>query len=244
MRLIGLLCLLLLGFFVPAGAALLPAGTPLTARFVAAPVSAALEVTGAGDQFHIIVDRPSLPLGNAATLAIEVTLEELQYDPTAGRFHGALIGTFEGRERFRLPIFGRARPVIRMPARSRPVAPHGLIRAADLTWVQVAQAHMPSASLTEPGPIVGSQARRRLAPGRVLSARDLGPPHLVRRGHPVELIYARPGLRVTALGVAQEDGALGAPVRVMNAASRRQLQGVVSGPDEVSVGATGPLPTR
>jgi flagella basal body P-ring formation protein FlgA len=41
---------------------------------------------------------------------------------------------------------------------------------------------------------------------------------------------------VSALGVAQEDGALGDPVRVMNAASRRHLQGIVSGPDEVALG--------
>jgi len=72
----------------------------------------------------------------------------------------------------------------------------------------------------------------------VLIARDVGPPHLVRRGHPVELIYVRPGLRISALGVAQEDGALGDLVRVMNAESRRQLQGVVSGPGEVSFGET------
>jgi Chaperone for flagella basal body P-ring formation len=53
----------------------------------------------------------------------------------------------------------------------------------------------------------------------VLTARDLGPP---------------------ALGLAQQDGALGDPVRVLNAESRRQLQGVVNGPDEVSLGATVP----
>lgn len=58
-----------------------------------------------------------------------------------------------------------------------------------------------------------------------------------RSGRPVELIYARPGLPITALGVAQEDGALGDVVRAMNAESRRQLQGLVSGPDEVSFGA-------
>jgi flagella basal body P-ring formation protein FlgA len=72
----------------------------------------------------------------------------------------------------------------------------------------------------------------------VLTPRDLGPPHMVRRGHPVELIYARPGLRITALGVAQEDGTLGDLVRVINAESRRQLQGVVSGPGEVSFSVT------
>jgi flagella basal body P-ring formation protein FlgA len=53
---------------------------------------------------------------------------------------------------------------------------------------------------------------------------------LVRRGHPVELICARLGLYVTALGVTQEDDARADLVRVMNPASGRELQGLVSGP--------------
>jgi flagellar basal body P-ring formation protein FlgA len=65
-----------------------------------------------------------------------------------------------------------------------------------------------------------------------------------RRGHVVARIYARRGLYVTALGVAQEDGALGDLVRVMNAASRRQLQGVLSGPDEVAFGSAAAWPGR
>ena len=237
MRPLALLSLILLGLAAPAGAALLPPRAPLTASFAEALVSAALHARGATGTFQIVVEQPALPLGNAATLATEVVMEQFRYDASAGRFHGALVGTLEGRQRFRLPIFGRALPVMRVPALRRPVAPDEVITAADLTWVQVPHAQVPPAGLTEPAEIVGSQARRRLAAHRVLTERDLGPPLLVRRGHPVELIYAGPGLYVSALGVAQEDGALGEPVRVMNAESRRQLQGVVSGPDEVAFGS-------
>jgi flagella basal body P-ring formation protein FlgA len=236
MRPLVLMWLLLVGLAPPVDAALLGAGTPLSAPFAEALVRGALEASGAEGEFQIVIDQPALPLGNAATLATEVRLEQFQYDPVAGRFHGALVGTYEGRERFRLPIFGRAQPVLRVPALRRPVAPDEVITAADLTWLEVPHAQMPPAGLTEPAAIVGAQARRRLAPQRVLTERDLGPPLLVRRGRPVELTYARPGLYVTALGVAQEDGALGDAVRVINAASRRQLQGIVSGPDEVALG--------
>jgi flagella basal body P-ring formation protein FlgA len=227
MRPLALLCLLLLGVAAPAGAALLPAGAPLTPGFAEALVRAALPADSA---FQITIDQPALPLGNDATLATEVVLAQFH----AGRFSGALVGTLDGRHRFHLPIAGRAQAVLRVPALRRAVAPDEMIGEADLTWVEVAPASLPPASITEAAQIVGSQARRRLGAGRVLTERDLGPPYLVRRGHPVELIYARRGLHVTALGVAQEDGALGDPVRVINAASRRQLQGVVSGPDEVA----------
>jgi flagella basal body P-ring formation protein FlgA len=241
MRLLALLLPLLLGLAAPAGAALLPPGAPLTSDFAEALVQDALRADGAAGAFRITIERPALPLGNPTTLATEVALEQFRYDPAAGRFHGALTGTLDGRERFRLPIFGRAEAVLRVPALRRAVAPDEVIAAADLTWVEVPPASLPPASFTAPAQVVGSQARRRLAPGRVLTERDLGPPYLVRRGRPVELIYARPGLYVTALGVAQEDGALGDPVRVLNAESRRQLQGIVSGPDEVAFGPVAAL---
>jgi flagella basal body P-ring formation protein FlgA len=239
MRALVLVILLLLGLAPPAGAALLAPGAPLTSGFAEALVADALHAAGAVGAFQITIERPALPLGNPATSATEVALEPFRYDPAAGRFHGALVGVLDGRERFRLPIFGRAEAVLRVPALRRPVAPDEVIAAADLAWIEVPPASLPPASLTAAAQVIGSQARRRLGPGRVLTERDLGPPYLVRRGRPVELIYARPGLYVSALGVAQEDGALGDPVRVINAESRRQLQGVVSGPDEV---AFGPMP--
>ena len=243
-RRVALSFLLLFGLAAPAGAALLRAGAPLAAPFAETLVRAALQASGAPGEFQIVVDQPALPLGNPATFPTEINLEQFQHDPGGGRCQGALVGTFEGRERFRLPIFGRAQQVRRVPALRRPVAPDEVVTAAGLTWVEVPHAQVPPASITEPAEIVGAQARRRLAARRMLTERDLGPLLLVRRGRPVELIYARPGLYVTALGVAQEDGALGDLVRVTNAESRRPLQGIVSGPDEVAFGPAAAAPAR
>jgi flagella basal body P-ring formation protein FlgA len=173
MRRLALLWLLLLGFVAPAGAAPLPAGAPLVTEFAEALVRAALPADSA---FQITIDQPALPLGNDATLATEVILAQFQYDPAAGRFSGALVGTLAGRERFRLPILGRAQAVLRVPALRRAVAPDEMISEADLTWVEVAPASLPPASITEAAQIVGSQARRRLGAGRALTERDLGPP--------------------------------------------------------------------
>ena len=70
----------------------------------------------------------------------------------------------------------------------------------------------------------------------ILREGEVGPPRLVRRGRAVTMTYEREGLRITALGQAQDDGALGEAVRVVNADSRRQVQGVVAGPDRVALG--------
>ena len=93
--------------------------------------------------------------------------------------------------------------------------------------------------MTAAAQLVGAEARRPLQAGRVVSERDLQAPRLVLRGQTVRLTYAKPGLRLSALGIAQTDGALGDLVRVVNLDSRRQLQGVVVGPDQVALGGNG-----
>src|SRR5262245_33555497 len=158
----ALLWLLLLGFVAPASAAPLAAGAPLVAEFTEALVRAALPADSA---FQITIDQPALPLGNGATLVTEVVLAQFQYDPAAGRFSGALVGTLAGRERFRLPILGRAEAVLRVPALRRPMAPDEMIGEADISWVELAPASLPPGSITEAAQIVGSQARRRLGAG-------------------------------------------------------------------------------
>jgi flagella basal body P-ring formation protein FlgA len=62
----------------------------------------------------------------------------------------------------------------------------------------------------------------------------------VQRGRAVALIYARPGLQLRALGVAQADGALGELVPVLNPDSLQRLQGLVVGPDQVALGGSLP----
>ena len=152
------------------------------------------------------------------------------------------MGTIGDQTRFRLPAEGRARELIELPVLARPVAAGEVITAADVDWITAAQSRLRPASVTAAEQLIGAEARRPLQPGRVLSERDLQTPRLVLRGRAVELVYARPGLQLSALGIAQTDGALGDLVRVVNADSRRPVEGVVVGPGRVALGSTGQAP--
>lgn len=220
-------------------AATLAGGEPLTAGFARDLVVEELRAQGAGPFFEVRIDHPRLPLGNTATDATEIVLDDVRYQPASGRFEGQLVGLIGVGERFRLAVHGRAPELVEVPTPARPIDPGEILASADLTWRTMRAQRVTPTTLTELDPLIGAEARRRLRPGSALTARDVGPPRLVRRGRPVRLVYLRPGLRLEALGSAQDDGALGALVTVVNADSRRQLQGVVSGPDEVSLG---PMP--
>lgn len=220
-------------------AASLAAGEPLTEAIARELLGEALQDRQGVGAFRVMIERPHLPLANRSTAATELAVEALHHDRHSGRFQAALVGRIDGQTRFRLPVHGRAQALVELPVLGRPLAPGEIVRQGDLQWITVRSGRLQPESLTDPEQLLGAEARKRLLPGRVLTARDLGPPLLVRRGRPVRLVYLQPGLRLTALGTVQDDGALGDLVRVVNADSRQQLQGTASGPDEVTVGTIG-----
>ncbi len=234
-----MLCLLtmFMSFGATVHAASLPGDMPLTEAFAEKLVSDELRLMGVGDAFRVMIDRPRLPLGNQEAAVTEVVLQDVRHDDRTGRFSAVLIGAVDSTFRFRLPLEGRAVALLTIPVLSRTLAGGEVVTPDDLDWITIAEDKLPKAGLTDPVQMIGAEARRRLAPGRVLTSRDIGPPRLVRRGQPVRVVYADGGLQLTALGTARDDGGFGEPIRVINPESKLQLHGIATGPAEVTVGA-------
>jgi flagellar basal body P-ring formation protein FlgA len=87
---------------------------------------------------------------------------------------------------------------------------------------------------------VGMQARRAMHAGQALRAADLGNPDLVQRDQSITLVYDNDGIYLTVRAKALEAGTMGDQVSVMNPQSKRTVQGVVTGPAQVSVVVTRP----
>jgi len=62
-------------------------------------------------------------------------------------------------------------------------------------------------------------------------------PEIVQRSDSVTIVYQAPGITLTLRGQAQEPGALGDTISVLNVESKRVVSGVVTGPDRINVGA-------
>ncbi|HET6520346.1 MAG TPA: flagellar basal body P-ring formation chaperone FlgA, partial [Geminicoccaceae bacterium] len=178
----------------------------------------------------------TLPLANRLTVPAELAAERVRLDPESGRLSALLVVSIAGEPRYHIAAHGRVRELIEVPVLARPLAQGEVVAAADLEWTTVPAGSLARGGLSDPDALVGAEARRRLAAGRVLREGDVGPPLLVRRGRAVTMVYARDGLSLAALGKPLEDGALGAVVRVVNVDSRRQVQGVVAGPDRIDLG--------
>jgi flagellar basal body P-ring formation protein FlgA len=94
-----------------------------------------------------------------------------------------------------------------------------------------------SGALTDLTATVGLAARHPLRPNQPLTTADLMKPDLVLRNDIVTIVYQAPGVTLTLRGQAQDAGALGDTIAVLNTESKRVVQAVVSGTDRVMVGA-------
>jgi len=85
---------------------------------------------------------------------------------------------------------------------------------------------------------VGMEAKRGLKAGQPLQVSDVKQPALIKKGEPVKLVYASPGLRLVAEGTAQNDAGKGESVRVLNGYSKRTIEAVAAAPGEARVSSS------
>jgi flagella basal body P-ring formation protein FlgA len=82
----------------------------------------------------------------------------------------------------------------------------------------------------------GMETRRLLRAGEAVRADDVRRPILVTKGQTVTMVFAAPGLTLTATGRAMSEGGLGETVTIQNPVSYRQITAVVTGAGEVRAG--------
>ncbi|MBF7012894.1 flagellar basal body P-ring formation chaperone FlgA, partial [Novosphingobium sp. HR1a] len=86
-----------------------------------------------------------------------------------------------------------------------------------------------------PADAAGQEATRRIMAGSAVRVADVAAPRLVRRGENVTIALVSGALRITSPGRALADAARGEPVRVLNLATNRTLEGTAAATGEVRI---------
>ncbi|VUD69477.1 flagellar basal body P-ring formation chaperone FlgA [Methylobacterium symbioticum] len=168
-------------------------------------------------------------------LAGQATALAVSYDPRPRRV-AALISL--GERQASLRVSGVAVELREVVVLNRALARGDRVAEADLALERRPREGTPPDALTVPSP--GEVAQRSLSAGTVLRAGDTAPPELVARGEMVTLVYDAPGISLSMRGISNDAGRLGATVSVLNATSKKVVQGTVVGPARVAVGPAAP----
>jgi flagella basal body P-ring formation protein FlgA len=206
---------------------------------ISAGIAAALSGhNGLGDakNLQVTFDRDVRTLQVEPNVTGPLQVSALAFDPRSTRFDITLSlpGSAEMR-RLSARYTGTVTETIEAVGIDHPIEHGQIIKASDITVLR--RPKIETNALTDSKAVAGMAARHALRPGQALTAADLMKPEIVQRGDSVTIVYQAPGVVLTLRGQAQEAGAIGDTVNVLNAESKRVVQATVSGPNRVTVGA-------
>jgi flagella basal body P-ring formation protein FlgA len=112
-----------------------------------------------------------------------------------------------------------------------------VIAEGDLTYQAMPAARAVSGVLRSIADVAGKETRRALRAGEPIRTTDLKRATLVPKGSTVTMIFDAPGMRLTAVGRALNEGGQGESITVLNPTSYRQVEATVVAPGTVRVGA-------
>jgi flagella basal body P-ring formation protein FlgA len=117
----------------------------------------------------------------------------------------------------------------------RSVERGNIIKDADIVVERRPRNEVSREVITKRADVIGMAARGAMQGGRPLRAADLMKPDLVLRNQAVTLVYEAPGMVLTIRGKANDGGAEGDVISVVNEQSKRVVQGMIIGPGRVAV---------
>jgi len=159
----------------------------------------------------------------------------VRYDPRNNRFDVAFeISNEAGLPPTKLRFSGTAVETVEAAVLARSVERNDVLKSSDVMVERRPKAEVGADALSRDR-AVGMQARRQLRAGQALKGADVSKPDLVQRDQSVTLIYETPGIHLTVLGKALDNGTEGDVVNVMNLQSKRTVSGVVVGRGRVAI---------
>jgi flagellar basal body P-ring formation protein FlgA len=172
-----------------------------------------------------------------------LTLVATRYEPRNARFDVTFeIAREQGAQPSRLRFTGTAIETVEAAIVTRSIERGEILKGSDV----VVERRPKAEAGYDPAPrarAIGMQMRKGVRMGQYLRMADLGKPDLVQRDQNVTLIYETPGIYLTMRGKATESGTEGDTVSVTNLQTKRTVQGVVTGPGQVTMSVIAPRNT-
>jgi flagella basal body P-ring formation protein FlgA len=198
-------------------------------------IKAALIKSGMPADHQITLSKDNLTFHIGAIDNREIRITQTRYNPLGRQFSVIVEVPDEKSSHQRIQVTGSVYEVLDVPVLTRSVRRGETIRARDLEFLKQRRKSVQRNTIIDINRIVGKTPRRYLQTGKPLRMADLQMPVLVAKGKLVTLSLKNRHMQITAQGKALEDGAQGDVVRVTNTRSRQTVQGVVVGPNQVTI---------
>ncbi len=192
---------------------------------------------GEAKNLSVTLDVPAQPIIVDPSPGGDLALRSASLSPLSGRFEVAFDLPGRSGPRRSARFTGTVVETVAVAVTTRALAPGTIIKASDLTIERRPKSQAVSDAIGSAEDAVGLAPRAAVRAGQPLRRAELMVPQLVHRDDEVTLVYQVPGIVLTTRGKALESGAEGELIGVLNVESKRTIQGIVSGPNRVTISA-------
>lgn len=212
----------------------LRAGRPIPRQDLEAAIRPELRAAGASGSFEIdLQGRGGIDVPPTAAYQIEASV--LDFDRRTSRFSATLKISGNGFATKRLNVSGYARKLVEFPVLTRRLGKGEIIRADDLSLVEMRAGQSQHNTAQDESDLIGLETKRALQANRPIRLSDVQTPVLVKKGALVTMLVRTPGMSLSAVGQALEDGAKGDVIRILNTKSHKTVQGTVVSKGQVQM---------
>ncbi|KAF0230458.1 MAG: flagella basal body P-ring formation protein [Beijerinckiaceae bacterium] len=209
-------------------------GRTISRNDLQALIGRAFAERGAKGDLDVILDdhHAARTVDIARTDALKVT--NLARDTASGRFEVkvALAGATTGETWTLTGSIVETRDVV-VPVSD--LERGDALQAKDLTIIKRPANTVGTDVVTAMNDLIGMIPRRVLKSGEPVRQTDIAKPILVEKNQLVSVVYASKGLSLTMRGRAQANGAMGETIRIQNPQSKRFVEGMVTGPAQITI---------
>ena len=215
-------------------------GQPLAQASVLAALRAALAARGVNNgatapaALSLSLPDYQAPMLDAGS-APKLTVDSLDYDAASGQFGAMITASVDAAIPLRFRATGLAVALASTLVASHRMPAGAILGAPDLTLARLRANALPAGATADPAALLGQALRHEVQPGTPITAADVERPIVATSRGRVLMALSEPGLQVSALGEAMQDGAVGDRIQVRNLASGAILVAEVTGDGTVRV---------
>lgn len=209
-------------------------GKPLPREAMMEAVQAALASAGVPAESEVEIPAPALPLIPFDS-QLRPMITQLEHDSATGAFTATLAVGGPDMATIHVRLAGKVHDTTAIMVPIRRLQPGEVVRREDLRQLRVRTANSRAEFAQVPEDAIGLTPRSPLTGGAPMRMADLVRPPAVRKGENVQMLLNGGGLSLVGQAIAQDAGAPGERVRVVNPASRAMLEATVIGPGKVRI---------
>ena len=172
-----------------------------------------------------------LPQSEAAS----VEVVSMNVDTQAKRFDAVMAAPSKANPIEQFNVSGTLQRMVEIPVLRETLQNGDVISNSDLEFIEIREEKITPGMVLKAEDMIGKTPRRLINAGKTIKDNDLTAPQMIARGELVTMVFSYNGLTLTAQGKAMQNGAQGETIRVVNAASSKTIQALVTGDKEVTV---------